>query len=92
VKLRRRSSPADLNRRGWLDGRSRRIVEDTLAHSSEEEKAAYGVIKEKNPRRFEALHSKQTPKAAADYARDLGDLGPERFFNLAVFPPQSETA
>jgi ribonuclease J len=44
-----------------LDG-ARRIVEDTLAHSSEEEKADYGVIKEKIRADLKRYISKQTQK------------------------------
>jgi len=43
-----------------MDG-ARQIVMQTLEQSSEEEKADYGVIKEKFAR-FEALHLKQTQK------------------------------
>src|SRR5271169_4041652 len=46
---------------GLLDG-ARRIVEDTLAHSSEEEKADYGVIKEKIRADLKRYISKQTQK------------------------------
>jgi ribonuclease J len=46
---------------GLLDG-ARRIVEDTLAHSSEEEKADYGVIKEKIRADLKRFISKQTQK------------------------------
>ena len=41
---------------------ARRIVEDTLAHSSEEEKADYGVIKEKIRADLKRYISKQTQK------------------------------
>jgi ribonuclease J len=46
---------------GLLEG-ARRIVEDTLAHSSEEEKADYGVIKEKIRADLKRYISKQTQK------------------------------
>jgi len=46
---------------GLLDG-ARRIVEDTLAHSSEEERADYGVIKEKIRADLKRYISKQTQK------------------------------
>src|SRR6266853_696500 len=46
---------------GLMDG-ARRIVEDTLAHSSEEEKADYGVIKEKIRADLKHYISKQTQK------------------------------
>ncbi len=46
---------------GLMDG-ARRIVEDTLAHSSEEEKADYGVIKEKIRADLKRYISKQTQK------------------------------
>lgn len=46
---------------GLLDG-ARRIVEDTLAHSSEEEKADYGVIKEKIRADLKRYISRQTQK------------------------------
>jgi ribonuclease J len=46
---------------GLLDG-AKRIVEDTLAHSSEEEKADYGVIKEKIRADLKRYISKQTQK------------------------------
>jgi ribonuclease J len=46
---------------GLLDG-ARRIVEDTLAYSSEEEKADYGVIKEKIRADLKRYISKQTQK------------------------------
>jgi ribonuclease J len=44
-----------------LDG-ARKIVEDTLAHSSEEEKADYGVIKEKIRADLKRYISKQTQR------------------------------
>jgi ribonuclease J len=44
-----------------LDG-ARRIVEDTLAHSSEEEKADYGMIKEKIRADLKRYISKQTQR------------------------------
>jgi ribonuclease J len=46
---------------GLMEG-ARRIVEDTLAHSSEEEKADYGVIKEKIRADLKRYISKQTQK------------------------------
>ena len=46
---------------GFMDG-ARRIVEDTLAHSSEEEKADYGVIKEKIRADLKRYISRQTQK------------------------------
>src|ERR1700692_4340799 len=46
---------------GLMDG-ARRIVEDTLAHSSEEEKADYGVIKEKIRADLKRYISRQTQK------------------------------
>src|SRR5246127_4897171 len=46
---------------GLMDG-ARRIVEDTLAHSSDEEKADYGVIKEKIRADLKRYISKQTQK------------------------------
>jgi ribonuclease J len=46
---------------GLIDG-ARRIVEDTLAHSSEEEKADYGVIKEKIRADLKRYISRQTQK------------------------------
>jgi ribonuclease J len=46
---------------GLLDG-ARRIVEDTLAHSSEEEKADYGVIKEKIRADLKRYISKETQR------------------------------
>src|SRR5258707_14557632 len=46
---------------GLMDG-ARRIVEETLAHSSEEEKADYGVIKEKIRADLKRYISKQTQK------------------------------
>src|SRR6202451_2917450 len=46
---------------GLLEG-ARRIVEDTLAHSSEEEKADYGVIKEKIRADLKRYISKQTQR------------------------------
>jgi ribonuclease J len=46
---------------GLMDG-AKRIVEDTLAHSSEEEKADYGVIKEKIRADLKRYISKQTQK------------------------------
>ena len=41
---------------------ARRIVEDTLAHSSEEEKADYGVIKEKIRADLKRYISKETQR------------------------------
>src|SRR4051812_3596204 len=46
---------------GFMDG-ARRMVEDTLAHSSEEEKADYGVIKEKIRADLKRYISKQSQK------------------------------
>jgi ribonuclease J len=46
---------------GLLEG-AKRIVEDTLAHSSEEEKADYGVIKEKIRADLKRYISRQTQK------------------------------
>jgi ribonuclease J len=46
---------------GFMDG-AKRIVEDTLAHSSEEEKADYGVIKEKIRADLKRYISKQSQK------------------------------
>jgi ribonuclease J len=46
---------------GFLDG-ARRMVEDTLAHSSEEEKADYGVIKEKIRADLKRYINKQSQK------------------------------
>ncbi|MGO9084476.1 MAG: ribonuclease J [Candidatus Sulfotelmatobacter sp.] len=46
---------------GLLDG-AKRIVEDTLAHSSDEEKGDYGVIKEKIRADLKRYISKQTQK------------------------------
>ncbi len=46
---------------GLMEG-AKRIVEDTLAHSSEEEKADYGVIKEKIRADLKRYISKQTQK------------------------------
>jgi ribonuclease J len=46
---------------GFLEG-ARRMVEDTLAHSSEEEKADYGVIKEKIRADLKRYISKQSQK------------------------------
>jgi ribonuclease J len=46
---------------GFIDG-AKRIVEDTLAHSSEEEKADYGVIKEKIRSDLKRYISKQGQK------------------------------
>ena len=44
---------------GFMEG-AKRIVEDTLAHSSEEEKADYGVIKEKIRADLKRYISKQS--------------------------------
>jgi ribonuclease J len=46
---------------GLLEG-AKRIVEDTLAHSSDEEKGDYGVIKEKIRADLKRYISKQTQK------------------------------
>jgi ribonuclease J len=46
---------------GFMDG-AKRMVEDTLAHSSEEEKADYGVIKEKIRADLKRYISKETQK------------------------------
>jgi ribonuclease J len=46
---------------GFLEG-AKRMVEDTLAHSSEEEKADYGVIKEKIRADLKRYISKQSQK------------------------------
>lgn len=46
---------------GFMDG-AKRIVEDTLVHSSEEEKADYGVIKEKIRADLKRYISKQSQK------------------------------
>jgi ribonuclease J len=46
---------------GFMEG-ARRLVEDTLAHSSDEEKADYGVIKEKIRADLKRFISKQTQK------------------------------
>jgi ribonuclease J len=46
---------------GLIEG-AKRIVEDTLAHSSEEEKGDYGVIKEKIRADLKRYISKQTQK------------------------------
>jgi ribonuclease J len=46
---------------GFMDG-AKRMVEDTLAHSSDEEKADYGVIKEKIRADLKRYISKQTQK------------------------------
>ena len=46
---------------GFMDG-ARRIVEDTLVHSSEEEKADYGVIKEKIRADLKRYISKQSQR------------------------------
>jgi ribonuclease J len=46
---------------GFMDG-AKRIVEETLAHSSEEEKADYGVIKEKIRADLKRYISKQSQK------------------------------
>src|SRR5436305_1511589 len=46
---------------GFLEG-ARRMVEDTLAHSSQEEKADYGVIKEKIRADLKRYISKQSQK------------------------------
>ncbi len=46
---------------GFIDG-ARRMVEDTLAHSSEEEKADYGVIKEKIRADLKRYINKQSQK------------------------------
>src|SRR5580693_1664201 len=46
---------------GLMEG-AKRVVEDTLAHSSEEEKADYGVIKEKIRADLKRYISKQTQK------------------------------
>src|SRR3954468_6222426 len=46
---------------GFMEG-ARRIVEDTLAHSSEEEKADYGVIKEKIRSDLKRYINKQSQK------------------------------
>jgi len=46
---------------GLMEG-AKRMVEDTLAHSSEEEKADYGVIKEKIRADLKRYISKQTQK------------------------------
>ncbi|MGB7133367.1 MAG: ribonuclease J, partial [Candidatus Sulfotelmatobacter sp.] len=46
---------------GLMEG-ARRIVEDTLAHSSEEEKADYGVIKEKIRADLKRYIAKQTQR------------------------------
>jgi ribonuclease J len=46
---------------GFMDG-ARRMVEDTLAHSSEEEKADYGVIKEKIRADLKRYINKQSQK------------------------------
>src|SRR5246500_5049636 len=46
---------------GFMEG-AKRMVEDTLAHSSEEEKADYGVIKEKIRADLKRYISKQTQK------------------------------
>ncbi len=60
---------------GLLDG-AKRIVEDTLAHSSEEEKADYGVIKEKIRADLKRYISKQTQKRPLIMPVILGDLTP----------------
>ncbi|HEX3820621.1 MAG TPA: ribonuclease J [Candidatus Sulfotelmatobacter sp.] len=46
---------------GFMEG-AKRMVEDTLAHSSEEEKADYGVIKEKIRADLKRYISKETQK------------------------------
>ncbi len=46
---------------GFMDG-ARRMVEDTLAHSSDEEKADYGVIKEKIRADLKRYINKQSQK------------------------------
>jgi len=46
---------------GFMEG-ARRMVEDTLAHSSEEEKADYGVIKEKIRADLKRFITKQSQK------------------------------
>ena len=46
---------------GFMEG-AKRMVEDTLAHSSEEEKADYGVIKEKIRADLKRYISKQTQR------------------------------
>ena len=46
---------------GFMEG-AKRMVEDTLAHSSEEEKADYGVIKEKIRADLKRYINKQTQK------------------------------
>ena len=46
---------------GLMDG-ARRMVDDTLAHSSPEEKADYGVIKEKIRADLKRYISRQTQK------------------------------
>src|SRR5450432_1233929 len=46
---------------GFMEG-AKRMVEDTLAHSSEEEKADYGVIKEKIRADLKRYIAKQTQK------------------------------
>ena len=58
---------------GLMDG-ARQIVMETLEHSSEEEKADYGVIKEKIRADLKRYISKQTQKTAADHAGNSGDL------------------
>ena len=58
---------------GFMEG-AKQIVDDTLAQSSEEEKADYGVIKEKIRADLKRYISKQTPEAAADHAGNPGDL------------------
>ena len=52
----------------------RRMVEDTLDQSSDEEKADYGVIKEKIRVRPEAVHLQAEPKAPADHASNTRNL------------------
>jgi len=47
---------------------------ETLEVSSDEEKADYGLIKEKIPRRLETLHLQADAEAAAGHAGDFGDL------------------
>ena len=60
-RRRRSGRPTNVGDDGFLEG-AKRMVEDTLAHSSEEEKGDYGVIKEKIRADLKRYISKQSQK------------------------------
>ena len=53
---------------------ARQVVARTLEASNREEKTDWGVIKEKDPRGFEAVHREGNFAAAADHAGDFGGV------------------